>query len=264
MELRLGCAVAGAEPQGRLRLADGSAVEADVVVGADGLRSGVAAALHGAEAPRFTGQAAWRAVVPREAVAAPVPPTAAVWIGRGRHLVHYPVRAGREINVVAVTEQDRWREESWTTPGDPAELRAAFAGWPEPVPALLRAVEQTWRWALYDRPPRRGWTRGRATLLGDAAHPMLPFLAQGAAMAVEDAAVLAGSLARAADPGAALRAYEAARRPRTTAVQGWSRLNARLFHLPPPAARLAFAAAELTGAAGRRLDALYGWTPPPP
>ena len=263
VNLRLDRPVVGVDPDGRLHLAGGEAVEADVVVGADGLRSAVAASLWGAEAPRFTGWSAWRALVPREAVAAEVPPAAAVWVGRGRHLVHYPVRGGAWVNLVAVTAAGAGRTEAWTASGDPAELRAAFAGWPEPVPALLAQVEACARWALFDRPTRPAWSRGRATLLGDAAHPMLPYLAQGAAMAVEDAAVLAASLAAApADPAQALRAYEAARRPRTAQVAAWSRANGRLFHLPPPAARLAFAAAGAVGAPERRLDALYGWTPP--
>lgn len=228
---------------------------------ADGVRSAAARSLWGDEPARFTGQVAFRAVVPREAVADQVPPAASVWTGRGRHLVHYPVRGGRELNLVAVVESPGWREEGWSVRGDAAELRAAFAGWPAPVPALLAAVETCWRWALHDRPPRRRWSRGRATLLGDAAHPMLPFLAQGAAMAVEDAWVLAEALAGGPDPEPALRAYERARRPRTAQVQQWSRANAVLYHLPGPAARLAFRAGEVTGAAQARLDALYGWEP---
>ncbi len=262
IELRLGAAAVAAEPSGRLRLADGEVVGADAVVGADGLRSTVAASLWGAEAPRFTGWSAWRAVVDRNAVAADVPPVAAVWTGPGRHLVHYPVRGGRAVNVVAVTAADGWREEAWTTPGDPDALRAAFAGWPAPAPALLAAVRECGRWALFDRPPRRRWSERRVTLLGDAAHPVLPFLAQGAALAIEDAAVLAHVLARADDPAAALQAYEAVRRPRTAQVWRWSRANARLFHLPGPAARVAFGVGAATGAADRRLDALYGWSPP--
>ena len=201
VELRLGAAAVAADPAGRLRLADGTELAADAVIAADGLRSACAASLWGAEAPRFTGWTAWRAVVPVAAVRAEIPPVAAVWTGPGRHLVHYPIRGGREVNVVAVTAARRWREESWTAAGDPAELAAAFAGWSPPVSALLGAVAQTWRWALFDRPARPRWSEGRATLLGDAAHPMLPFLAQGAAMAVEDAVVLAEALAG-ADPTA--------------------------------------------------------------
>ena len=266
-ELRLGAPVEAADVAGGLRLAGGDRVEGDVAVAADGLRSATAASLWGAESPRFTGQTAWRAVVDRSVVEAEVPPVAAVWTGPGRHLVHYPVRSGREVNVVAVLEARSWREEAWAVPGDPAELRAAFAGWPAPVPQLLARVTTAWRWALFDRPPRPRWSRGRATLLGDAAHPMLPFLAQGAAMAIEDAQMLAHELAAAgdADPVAALARYEAARRPRTARVQAASRRNARLFHLPPPLARIAFGAAERFGGASEgmaRLDWLYGWAPP--
>lgn len=260
IELRLGAAAIALDPAGRMRLADGAELEADAVVAADGLRSACAASLWGAEAPRFTGWTAWRAVVPRAAARAEVPPVAAVWTGRGRHLVHYPVRGGREVNLVAVTAARDWREETWTAPGDPAELAAAFAGWASPVPELLAAVGETWRWGLFDRPPRPRWSRGRATLLGDAAHPMPPFLAQGAAMAVEDAAVLAALLPGAA-PEAALAAYERRRTRRTAQVQRWSWANARLFHLSGLAARGVFGLGALTGAAGARLDALYGWQP---
>ncbi len=261
-ELTLGRAVEGLDATGALTLAGGERVAADVAVAADGVRSAAAASLWGDGAPRFTGWTAWRAVVPRARVAADVPPVAAVWTAPDRHLVHYPVRGGREINLVAVTRERRRRDEAWTTPGDPAELARLFAGARAPGPQLVAAVGEVWRWSLHDRPPRARWSAGRATLLGDAAHPMLPFLAQGAAMAVEDAWVLAARLAEGGAPAAALSAYEAERRARTAKVQAWSRRNARLFHLSPSAARLVFGAAALTGDPAARFDWLYGWEPP--
>ena len=268
-EVRLGAAACAAEPGGALRLDDGGRVEADAVVGADGLRSPAAASLWGAETLRRTGLAAWRAVVARSDVAAPVPPVAMVWTGAGRHLVHYPVRGGREVNLVGVARLEREAGaggEGWSEGGAAADLRAAFADWPQPVADLVGGAGAVWRQALYDRPPRARWSRGRATLMGDAAHPMLPFLAQGAATAIEDAWVLARELdgAGAGGVAAALERYEAARRPRTAKVQAWSRRNGRLYHLPSPLARSVFgAAAALDGPQGAaaRLDWLYGWDP---
>ncbi len=251
----------------RVILSDGTALEADLAVGADGVRSGVRQALFGDGAPRFTGQVAWRGVVPIDRLApGMVPPVAAVWAGRGRHFVHYYVRGGQAVNFVGVVERD-WREESWTEPGDPAELQADFAGWPPVVRAICAAATTPFRWALFDRPPLPAWTKGRVTLLGDAAHPMLPFLAQGAAMAIEDAAVLSHRLEAAADVPQALKAYEQDRLARTRRVQAASRFNARLFHLPPVLERAAFLAAGVADSlhpagTAARFDWLYGYKAP--
>jgi salicylate hydroxylase len=221
------------------------AVEGDVLVGADGVRSKVREILFGPENPRFTGQVAWRGVAKADwRLRGLTPPFAQIWTGEGRHFVHYYLRRGELINVVGVVQRD-WREESWTRPGDPADFAADFAGWPEPVASLIAAVEQPFLWALYGRDPLPNWTQGRATLLGDACHPMLPFLAQGAAMAIEDSAALARLLAESSDVHGALVAYEALRKPRTTKVQERARLNAHLFHLPPPFAGLPFRLASM-------------------
>ena len=259
-ELRLGSAIRASAGAGA-RLQDGGEVDADVIIGADGLRSTVAESLFGAQAPRFTGQVAWRATVPAARVEGSIPPVAAVWTAPHAHVVHYPVRGGREINLVAVTAERAWREEGWTVPGDRAALRGVFAGWPSPVPELLSHVGEVWRWALFDRPPRARWSVGSTTLMGDAAHPMLPFLAQGAAMAIEDAWVLASHLGGTDPPSAAFLQYEAERRPRTSRVQAWSRRNAVIFHLPDLLSRAAFGAAATFGPPTNRLDWLYGWSP---
>jgi len=248
-------------------LATGETLRGDIAIGCDGLRSEVRSRLFGKDAATFTGQVAWRAVVRADQLPMGlVRPVAAVWTGAGKHCVHYFVKSGRAVNFIGVVERD-WRVESWSEVGSPEDLVADFAGWPEPVQAICRAAESPFRWALYDRPPLARWSVGRISLLGDACHPMLPFLAQGAAMAIEDAAVLAHKVAGAPDPVAALSAYEAARKPRTSRVQAASRFNARLFHLPGPAGAAAFAAAGLAdlltpGGAASRFDWLYGYKAP--
>ena len=246
-------------------LADGGRLSGDAVIGCDGVRSMVRAALWGQRPARFTGQVAWRGLVPVERLPAGlIQPIATVWTGPHRHFVCYPVRGGSLINFIAVTEEKRWRVESWSEPGDKAALRSAFGRWPQAATALIAAADEVWRWALYDRPPLARWSKGRASLLGDAAHPMLPFLAQGAAMAIEDAVVLANALALGGSVETALFRYEAARRARTAKVQAWSRRNAALFHLPGPVAAAVFgvaAAMDRTRPAGaaERLDWLYGY-----
>ncbi|OYX29531.1 MAG: hypothetical protein B7Y99_13020 [Caulobacterales bacterium 32-69-10] len=266
-ELRLGARVEGLEQDaGRvsLRLAGGETVKADAVIGCDGLRSVVRAALFGAGRPRFTGMSAWRGTVAADQLPAGlVPPVAAIWTGRGRHFVHYYVRGGALVNFVGVVEGADWTAESWTEQGDKADLARDFAGWPAPVAALIAAVPEAWRWALFDRPPLAAWSRGRATLLGDAAHPMLPSFAQGASQAIEDGEAVARHLLGGADVVAALAAYQDERLARTTRVQALSRRNARLFHLGQ-AARVLFAGeaavARLTGSDGpARFDWLYGY-----
>ena len=248
-----------------VRLQGGDTLFADAVVGCDGIRSAVRTALLGDAPPRFTGQVAWRGLVPAERLPADLArPAARAWLGPGKHFVCYPVRGGALVNFIGVVERPDWRIESWTEPGDPADLARDFAGWDAPVRVIVAAATDAWRWALFDRDPLPCWSFGPVSLLGDAAHPMLPFLAQGAAMAVEDAEALARHLAGGAAPEAALKAYETERRARTARVQAMSRRNAALFHLPSLAARAAFAAAgaldRLDPSGGMaRLDWLYGY-----
>ena len=267
-DLRLGCAVEAAGAGGEVRLAGGETLRAHAVIVADGVRSRGRAAVAPDDPPaRRTGQTAWRATV--DAAALPVgvvPPTAAVWTAPRRHFVHYPVRGGDLINLVGVSEVGEAAQEGWMQRGDPAVFAQLFSGWPEPVASLVRAVPQVWTWALHDRPPARRMAAGRVALLGDAAHPMLPFLAQGAAMSIEDAWSLADALAGAGVVEARLAAYAAARLPRVRRVQRASSRNARLFHLPDALAGLAFGAAATLdgfkpGGAMARLDWLYGAGP---
>jgi salicylate hydroxylase len=217
-----------------LTFADGSAATADVVVGADGVHSTVREAVAAPEPPRFSGMCAYRCLVPADrAPAFATRPVQTLWVGPDHHLVHYPISGGRYVNVVAFAPARDWRVESWTAEGSMADLRAEFAGWDAQLTGLLAAAERTGRWALLDRDPLPRWTDGPIALLGDAAHAMFPFFAQGAAQALEDAVVLAGCLAaNTADPAAALVRYERIRRPRATRLQLLSRGRQRTNHLP--------------------------------
>ena len=244
-------------------LADGSTVEGDVLVGADGIHSAVRAALHGDTPARFTGNVAWRAAVPLEALDAPPPPTACVWMGEGRHAVTYYLRRGELANFVGVVERDDWQEEGWRVRGSREDALADFGGFDPVVRCLIERAGTLHRWALFDRPPLPFWSKGRVSLLGDAAHPMLPFMAAGAAMAVEDAWVLARELSR-GGPEAALQRYQAARLARSTRVQAASAANATTFHKRGWPRQLAtygpmwLAGRMLPGAVRARQDWLYG------
>ena len=234
--LRTGMRVEGLEQDEKsvtVHLEEGSC-RGRALVGADGIRSTVRASLFGPQAPLFTGNVAWRMLVPSERLpAGRIPPAAVCWWGPGRHFVHYYVRRGALVNALCVVEKAGWEVESWTERGEWEELKEDFAGWHADVQLLIDCADRDSlrKWALFDRPPMPRWGRGRATLLGDACHPMLPFMAQGAAMAIEDAAVLSRCLSGAEELAGALRRYEALRRPRTALVQRHSRRNAKLFHL---------------------------------
>jgi salicylate hydroxylase len=213
--------------------ANGTTVEAELLVGADGIHSTVRELLFGPQDPVFTGCAAYRGLVPAERLRhLDLEVTAQIWMGPDAHFVHYFVQRRRLVNFVAIVEQDSWTRESWTDPGDPADAIAAFGGWHPQLHEILGAVDETFIWALFDRPPLPEWSRGRVTLLGDACHPMLPFMAQGAAQALEDGATLTACLTHATDIGEALRRYEALRLPRATRIQALSTENKTRFHLP--------------------------------
>jgi salicylate hydroxylase len=205
---------------------DGSRSEPfDVLIGADGIHSVVRDEIVGPGSPSFTGLAAYRALVPvEEAPAFARRAVCSIWLGPRRHFVHYPVSGGAQVNLVTANPAGDWREESWTAPGSVPDFLAEFAGWDEAVLGLISAARETRRYAFYAREPITTWASGRVALLGDAAHPMLPFFAQGAGQAIEDGAVLAGCLrgVRAADVPAALRRYESLRIERATRVQRMS------------------------------------------
>ncbi len=217
--------------------ADGATrrVRAHLAIGADGIHSVLNPRVVPPEAARFSGLTAFRCLVPAEAAPAmALRPVQTLWLGPGRHFVHYPISSGRLVNVVAIGPAGDWRTESWTAAGDVAEMRASFAGWDARLMQLIDAATETRRWALYDRTPLPRWVQGRVALLGDAAHAMLPFFAQGAAQALEDALVLAACLDGTDPPGvpAALERYDAIRRPRAARVQLMSRGREVRNHLP--------------------------------
>jgi salicylate hydroxylase len=220
--------------------ADGSAVEADIVVGADGIHSLVRTHLFGADKPRFTGCMCWRGLVPAERIPAGlIEPSSSNWMGPHGHVVHYYVRRGEMVNFVAIHDTEEWTEESWIREADRDELMATYAGWNERLLRLFECSDKYFKWGLFDREPLPQWTKRRVTLLGDSAHAMLPFLAQGAAMGIEDGCALAELVARLPeDLDEALRRYEAMRVPRTRRAVIGSRERAKLNHLPSRWARL--------------------------
>jgi salicylate hydroxylase len=239
----LGARCVGVESVGTVAVAkfqDGSEVEADVVIGADGIHSAARESLFGPDAPRFTGKICYRSVVPVDAVPGKPPPAENVqWLGPHGTIVLYPVRRDELINVVCHYDDDGYRHESWVTECERSEVLERYAGWHESLLRVFSAGEVWYKWALYDRDPIRQWTRGRVTVLGDAAHPMLPYLGQGACQAIEDGCVLAAALAAEPDdPVAGLGRYERTRRPRASQVVLASRERGVSNHLSSPLAAL--------------------------
>jgi salicylate hydroxylase len=252
-DLVLGARCVGVAANGAVataRFADQSAIEADVVVGADGINSVVRENLFGHQPARFTQQMAWRCIVPIACVPKRVGPANAVaigrdeyvgWLGPEGHVICYPIRGGELYNIFAGHVTQEWVEESWSVPSSVDELLAGYAGWNPAFLDMLSHVEQCYKWGIRDRDPLPRWTSGRITLLGDAAHSMMPTLAQGACMALEDAFALARNLARHRDdPAAGLAAYDAERVPRASRVLLQARQqfqNNRMSPPPPPLSR---------------------------
>jgi salicylate hydroxylase len=236
-----------------LQLENGSTVDGDVLVGADGVHSRIRQGLFGPDKPQFTGVVAWRGIVPMERLPQRmVRMVGTNWVGPGGHVVHYPLRAGKVMNFVGALERSDWQVESWSARGTIAELAADFAGWHDDVHALIRNIPVPFKWALMVRPPMERWSVGRVTLLGDACHSMVPFLAQGANMAIEDGYIIARALTELpGDVASRLKTYENARRERTRRAVEGSADNIQRFHnraLADPARARDYVSREWAGA----------------
>jgi salicylate hydroxylase len=214
-----------------LRFESGEPVKSRVVVGADGVHSVIRENLFGASKPEFCGIIAWRGVLPMERVPASISRTIGTnWIGPGGHVVHYPLRGGSLLNIVALQERDDWKVEGWNVAGTTDEVLNDLRGWHPDLHAVFRAVDVPYKWALALRPTMNAWSKGRCTLLGDACHPMVPFLAQGAVMALEDGIVLARAIEKYGAQPEALSRYEAVRRDRANNVVDGSAAMIPRFH----------------------------------
>lgn len=219
-------------------LADGTEVTGDVLIGADGIHSTVRGQLFGKELPRYTGNVAWRGLVPAERVAhLDLGRVTGVWMGPNRSIVQYYVAAARTFNWIGISRSEQPARESWLAEGRVEDALAEYSGWHTTIRSIIAATPRVLRQALYDREPLPDWRVGRVVLLGDAAHPMMPFYAQGAAQSIEDAYVLAGCLAaNPAEPEAALTRYVQLRQPRTAWMQDLSRREEELYQMTDAAA----------------------------
>lgn len=267
VEIELGYKVLGyrSEKKRVTVLLENSTEYADLIIGADGIHSKVRELMLGIQAPIFTGQVAWRGVIKADRLQeVKVKPDATVWAGPNQHMVTYYLRGGDDINFIAVEERAEWSKESWRQEGNVQELRDKFAGWHPDVTQMLQACDSTFMWALNARPILPKWHDDRVVLLGDACHPMLPFMAQGAAMAIEDAYVLANLLSN-YDYTTAYAKYEALRKPRATAVQKLSRENTGLYHMhggwlgKMKLEALSMASKYASGIVNAKLDSVYAY-----
>ncbi|MBO9715102.1 FAD-dependent monooxygenase [Sphingomonas sp.] len=232
----------------------------DVVIGADGVHSKTRELTFGSGPAKFTGIVAWRGVIPMELLPPElVKPVGVNWIGPGGHVIHYPIRRGELMNFTSVIERQDWTIESWSSPGTNQEYHDDYPGWNREVHAYIEAIPQPFKWALISRPPMAEWVRGRIALLGDACHPMLPFLAQGAVMALEDACILGRAFEEFETIDEALAHYQAMRIPRTTKVVQGAYANTERFHNPTladPAGAQAYVDAQW---APEQVIARYEW-----
>jgi salicylate hydroxylase len=232
--IRLDARATGFDDDGgvTLHLANGEHIHGDALVGADGVHSRIRNSLAGDDRPEFTGCMAWRGLMRTEVLPVHMRrPVGVNWVGPGGHVINYLLRRGEIFNFVGVVERD-WRVESWTEEGSREECAADFAGWNQDIHDIIRNIEQPYKWALLGRAPLTQFSRGRVTLLGDAAHPTLPMLAQGAVMAIEDAVILGRCFDKYGDVATALSRYQDARIAVTTRKVVGANDNAKRFHNP--------------------------------
>lgn len=235
--IRLGVRIVGHDQHGggvTLTAHNGDVYESDVVIGADGVHSKTREAMFGPDAPRYSGVMAWRGVIQASSLPAHLrEPYGSNWVGPGAHVIQYPLRRGELINFVGAVEGNRWEVESWSEAGTHEECLNDFKGWHEDVQTMIKAIDTPFKWVLKVRDPMPLWSRGNMTLLGDACHPTLPFLAQGAGMAIEDGYILARALEKYSHSiSTAFERYEAARKERTSRVVIGSAANTKRFHNP--------------------------------
>lgn len=245
----------------------GNEINADLLIGADGIHSAVREQLLGNDNPRFTGNIAWRVTVPISRLTSPPPPNACVWVGDQKHAVTTRIKSGKVVNFVGIVEQSHWQEEGWKIKGSKEQALADFKHWDSTVTDIINASDEFYRWALFDRAALPTWHAQQVVLVGDAAHPMLPSMAQGAVQALEDAWILAQHLNKEPNTRQALRDYFATRYKRTKKIQTLSARNLRLFHKKPGIQRnLLLKPAQLIAAINpnllhKRHDWVYGYTP---
>ncbi|WP_171122257.1 MULTISPECIES: FAD-dependent monooxygenase [unclassified Ruegeria] len=257
VRIRLGARVSSVtkhQAEAEVVLNDGERLRCECAIASDGGRSILRSILNGAETPQFTGQVAWRATIPWSPQGDV--PRASLTMGPGRHVVTYPLRDQSLMNIVAVEERSDWQQEGWRLQGDPGDLRARFSDFGGGVRDKFEKVTETYLWALFLRPVAENWQNGHLALLGDAAHPTLPFMAQGACLALEDAWILVRSFDEQSDVSQALQAYETLRRSRARKVVAAAGSNARNFHLRGP---MRLAAQMALKVAGPKLARKYEW-----
>jgi salicylate hydroxylase len=233
-----------------LRFEDGTVARGDALIGADGVHSKIRQALFGKDNPEFTGLMAWRGVIDMERLPEHMRRQVGTnWVGPGGHVVNYALNAGRLMNFVGIRERNDWQVESWNQAGTREECAADFVGWNEDIQQMIQAIDVPYKWALMTRAPLSKWSVGRVSLLGDACHSTLPFLAQGAVMSIEDGFILARALVAYSDIPTALQRYEAVRHERTTRIVEGAAGNAKRFHNP-----------ELAHAEGARAYVTREWS----
>lgn len=248
-----------------LILEDGSTIRGDVLIGADGVHTKIREALFGADAVEYTGMVAWRALIPAERLDPYLTrPVAVNWVGPGGHVVHYPVQNGKLVNFVATMEDQPWEGAPWNAPSTHAEFLQVFAGWNESILTMAQQAPAMTKWAMCLRPFLDTWSKGRATLLGDACHVTTPFLAQGAVASIEDAVVLARCLAQQPqEPVAALATYDALRRPHAYRMVRGASENTSRFHNPilaePQAAESFISEHWQTSSVNARYDWIFNY-----